>query len=219
MVTTGPSCFRISVDLCQSDRHETVRVEWELSDHSEDPKSSQLVIENPTPWSASFHLLGKRALNFNLGFQGLVFPLVFSFGLNPWMIGSSPVTSLLEPLPPISEYWGLWSPWQLHVTYHHFLCDLSSCQASLWSFIPPVLYPWSEIKLHINQLGFPDTLLWASFVVLCCLIEHAFRSMAFLPFQNTLCSQRRHDISLFRWKGQACFGSFCVAYLTLVRSF
>lgn len=41
-------------------------------------------------------------------------------------------------------------------------------------FFPPVLYPWSEIKLHINQLGFPDTLLWASFVALWCLVGHAW---------------------------------------------
>lgn len=39
---------------------------------------------------------------------------------------------------------GLWSPWQLHVTYHHFLCDLYSCQVSLWSFILQFFTP--EVK-------------------------------------------------------------------------
>lgn len=126
------------------------------------------------------------------GSRGLMFLLPFSFVFEPSLAGSPPGNSLLQPLPRILSA-GSRPRWQLHVSYNHFLCDLYSCQMSLWSFFPSSALPWSEIKLHINQLGFPDTLLWASSVVLCRLVEHACRSKAGLPFQNTLCSPRPRD--------------------------
>lgn len=163
------------------DCREPMRAECELSGHSEDPKSSDLATENPPPSSGSIHLLGNKALNL---FR-CVLGACISTALFIWTEPSDDWSHLALPcwrLCHTGVSTSLWSPWQLHVTYHPFLCDLYSSQVSLWSFIPPVLYPWSEIKDHINQIGCLDTLLWASSVVLCCLIEHAFRSMFTLPF-------------------------------------
>lgn len=89
----------------------------------------------------------------------------------------------------------------------------------LMVFFPSGASPRSEIKLHINQLGPPDTLLWVPSVVVCWPGEHACSSSAVaLPFQHTPCSLRQRDRSFFRWKRQACFGRFCLAYLPSLRS-
>ena len=71
-------------------------------------------------------------------------PRRFRFHLSHTLRGWwSAGTSLLQLLPQALSA-GSPPPWQTHVSRHHYLCDLYSCQTSLWSFFPLVLHP--EVK-------------------------------------------------------------------------
>lgn len=109
-----------------------------------------------------------------------MFSLPFSCGLNPQMVGSLPGTSFPLLLLQIPEYWV--SDYRLST-----IISVVTFIVVKWAyglFFPPLFYPWSEIRLLVNQLGFPDTLLWASFVALWCLAGHVFRGMGACPFRT-----------------------------------